>query len=100
MKQGNRVGKAAVKFTSGCLAGFHLVGFTICVDDSDKGMFVLFPAATSERPAGGRDTDSNERKRQYFFLRPDDPTLLDRLEDEIINAYKAAVGFNTPRVAS
>jgi hypothetical protein len=40
IKQGIRVGKAAVEFSGDSpLSGFHLVGFTIC-DDPEKGRYV------------------------------------------------------------
>lgn len=89
MRMGIRVGKAAVEFTDGPLAGFHLVGFTICEDD--RGYTVQFPAAMPDKREVG--------KKPYFFLRPEDPTLLDRLEDEIIELYKNQIGIiNKPRV--
>ena len=94
MKQGNRVGKAAIEFESsdGVLAGFHLVGFTIC-DDTEKGMFILFPAAVT----GKKDGESN---RPYFFLRPNEPNALERLENEILDVYESMTpgGFNKPRM--
>jgi len=79
MKKGNRVGKAAVEFesTDGFMAGFHLVGFTICEDDEKK-LFVLFPSSRIK-------TDKEERN--FFFLRPQNENRLDELEDLIISAY-------------
>ncbi len=93
MRQGNRVGKAAIEFTDGPLKGMHLVGFTIC-DDPQKGMFVLFPAATT-------DNKNNEgRSRPYFFLRPTDPEALTRLENQILDDFEAMTAkmyANRPR---
>ena len=94
MKQGNRLGKAAIQFESedGILAGFHLVGFTICEDD-EKGLFVLFPAAVT------KDEKDNGKARPFFFLRPDDPSLLDTLSDKILDVFeKQTEGFNKPRM--
>ena len=96
MKQGNRVGKAAIEFTKedGILAGFHLVGFTIC-DDNEKGMFILFPAAIT--PKG---KDGKEGTRPYFFLRPSEPNVLADLENAILDVYESmdGGGFNKPRM--
>ncbi len=95
MKQGNRVGKAAIEFgeADGSLAGFHLVGFTIC-DDEKKGLWVLFPAAVSmnSQPSGS--------ERRYFFLRPSTPEALERLENEILDIYISMDGgeFNHPKL--
>lgn len=96
MKQGNRVGKAAVEFTDGPLAGFHLVGFTIC-DDNEKGMFILFPAAITPK---SKDSKSGESSRPFFFLRPSEPNVLERLENEILDVYESmdGGGFNKPRM--
>lgn len=91
MKQGNRVGKAAIEFTEGPLQGFHLVGFTICDDPTKGGLFVLFPS-TKTSPKDG------EKERNYFFLRPDNPNLLHELETAILDIYEGPV-FNTPRLA-
>lgn len=90
-KKGNRVGKAAIAFgpNDGPLAGFQLVGFTIC-DDTEKGMFVLFPSSIVKR---------GETTQPYFFLRPQGDGLLDGLESAILDVYESMTGFNTPRVA-
>lgn len=88
-KKGNRVAKAAIEFSDGALAGFQLVGFTIC-DDSEKGLFVLFPSSIIKR-----ETDT----RPYFFLRPSTDDGLDNLQNAILDVYETMVGFNTPRVA-
>lgn len=97
MKQGVRVGKAAIEFTKedGCMAGFHLVGFTIC-DEPEKGMYVLFPAAI---PPKGKD---GEGMRPYFFLRPNEPGALERLENDILDTYEnmTTPGFNKPRMVA
>jgi hypothetical protein len=98
MRQGNRVGKAAVEFTEGPLAGFHLVGFTIC-DDDEKGMFILFPAAITPKSKDGKD--GKEGNRPYFFLRPTAPDALARLENEILDVYESMDGGefkNKPRM--
>lgn len=97
MKQGNRAGKAAIEFDSndGPLAGFHLLGFTIC-DDSEKGIFVLFPASIAPR----KDGENSEKNRPFFFLRPNGPDTLDRLENEILDIYESMDKgtFNRPRL--
>lgn len=96
MKQGNRVGRAAIEFepSDGSLAGFLLLGFTIC--DEEKGMFVLFPASIQNR----KDSDTEEKQRPYFFLRPQAPDVIERLENEILDIYESMEGggFNRPRV--
>ena len=83
MKKGNRLAKAAIEFDSndGPLAGFHLVGFTIC-EDAQKGMFVMFPSAE-------RKVEEGEKKSNYYFLRPDNSSegMLDRLQDAILDVY-------------
>lgn len=89
MKQGIRVGKAAIEFTGeGPLKGFHLVGFTIC-DDAQKGKFVMFPMAKTNptNKAGQKE----ENARNFFFLRPDKPELLDDLQDAILDVYDSLV---------
>jgi hypothetical protein len=85
MKKGNRVAKAAVEFESadGLLAGFHLVGFTIC-DDAEKGLFVLFPAVNSK--------DKDGEARTFFFLRPSGDDQIDKLETQILDVYESMVG--------
>ncbi len=93
MKQGNRVGKAGIEFESsdGCLAGFTLLGFTIC-EDPDR-IFVLFPAAITNKK--DNETGSN---RPFFFLRPSTNELLTKLEGEILDIYESmAGGINKPR---
>lgn len=103
MKQGNRVGKAAIEFepTDGHLAGFHLLGFTIC-DDEQKGMFVLFPAVVpSRRDQQDKNERSSSSNRPFFFLRPSSPDTLDKLENEILDIYESMSGaFNKPRLKS
>lgn len=90
MKQGIRVGKAAVEFKSepgeeSPLDGFHLVGFTIC-DDKDKGKFVMFPMSkTNPSNKGGKE--EGYTSRNFFFLRPDKPERLDELQDAILDVY-------------
>lgn len=88
MKKGNRVAKAAIEFDSGVLAGFHLVGFTIC-DDPQKGLFILFPASIVKK---------NEDNKPFFFLRPSADNLLDKLQDDILDVYDSMIGFNRPRM--
>ena len=80
MKKGNRVAKAAIEFevNDGFLAGFHLVGFTIC-DDKEKGMFVLFPSSIVRK--------NNEETKPFFFLRPCNDEQIGELESLILDTY-------------
>jgi hypothetical protein len=93
MKKGNRVAKAAIEFegTDGLLAGFHLVGFTIC-DDAEKGLFVLFPASIVKKVEG--------ESKPFFFLRPSGEGQIEKLEALILDTYESMTGFNSPRVKS
>lgn len=93
IKKGNRVAKAAIEFEShdSFLAGFHMVGFTIC-DDSEKGLFVLFPASITKR------SESDGPNRPFFFLRPDRDDRLDILQNLILDTYESMVAFNRPVV--
>ena len=85
MKQGIRVGKAAIEFTGDSpLKGFHLVGFTIC-DDPQKGRFVMFPMAKTNPT--NKSGQKEENGRNFFFLRPDNPVLLDDLQNAILDVY-------------
>lgn len=96
MKKGNRVGKASIEFTStdGPLAGFHLVGFTICEDEdvengeSVKRLFVLFPASIVKK---------GEESKPFFFLRPSSDKLLDKLQEDILDVYESMTAFNSPK---
>lgn len=97
-KQGNRVGKAAIEFEEGILAGFNLMGFTIC-DDNDKGKFVLFPCSLVNPDDIKSGKVSGDKVRPYFFLRPEHPEALDRLEDAILDVYDSMTAFNGPRVS-
>ncbi len=93
IKKGNRVAKAAISFDDGILKGFHMVGFTIC-DDSEKGLFVLFPASIVRK-------DDNGATKPFFFLRPEKDEDLGKLEEAILDIYESMTGkFNTPRVAA
>ncbi|SRR5258706_14824591 len=93
MKKGNRVAKAAIEFEEGLLAGFHLVGFTIC-DDAEKGMFVLFPSSVITNGPDGK-------KKPFFFLRPSKDDQISELETKILDVYDSMTGrFNTPKVKS
>jgi len=95
MKKGNRVAKAAISFDEGILAGFHLVGFTIC-DDEQKGLFVLFPASIVKRI--NKDGSDGETK-PFFFLRPSSDEQIGQLEASILDVYESMTGgFNTPKV--
>lgn len=85
-KKGNRVAKGSIEFTTDILAGFQLIGFTIC-DDTEKGLYVLFPCAMVT-PRGGDETD---KKKPYFFLRPSEPGLLEKLETLILDTYDSMV---------
>lgn len=89
MKKGNRVAKAAISFDEGFLAGFHLVGFTIC-DDKEKGLFVLFPASIVKR---------NDETKPFFFLRPESEDQIGQLESLILDTYESMTAFNSPRKA-
>lgn len=94
MKKGNRVAKAAIEFEANdsILAGFHLIGFTIC-DDAEKGMFVLFPASIV------KGKDDKAPTKPFFFLRPDDDTKLEKLENAILDVFESMTGkLNTPRL--
>lgn len=95
IKKGNKVAKAAIEFetTDGLLAGFHLVGFTIC-DDSEKGLFVLFPASITKR------NDTNETNKPFFFLRPSADDQLGKLESSILDTYESMTAFNNPKITS
>jgi len=92
MKRGDRVAKAAIEFESqdGILAGFHLVGFTVC-DDEAKGLFVLFPASIRN---GSLDSgpEGDKRSKTFFFLRPASNEILDRLETAILDVYEDMIG--------
>lgn len=96
MKKGNRVGKAAIEFEAndGVLAGFHLVGFTICDDEKD-GVFILFPSSIVKK-------DENGKTKPYFFLRPSNPDQLENLSNAILDVYDSMVAnkfSNRPRLA-
>jgi hypothetical protein len=84
MKKGNRVAKAAVEFEAhdGFLAGFYLVGFTIC-NDEHKGLFVLFPSSIVNKKEG----DS----KPFFFLRPSTDDQIADLESLILDHYDSMV---------
>lgn len=90
IKKGNRVAKAAIEFEKddGVLAGFHLVGFTIC-EDADKGMFLLFPASIVKK---------NDDSKPFFFLRPSTDDLLQKLQDAILDVYDSMTALNRPRL--
>lgn len=93
MKKGNRVAKAAIRFDSGVLAGFHMVGFTIC-DDKEKGLFVLFPSSIVRK-------DENGQTKPFFFLRPDKDDDLDKLQNAILDVYESMTANqykNSPRI--
>lgn len=88
MRQGIRVGKAAIEFTGdGPLKGFHLVGFTICDDPQKNNRYVMFPMAKTNPTSGGRE--SNQQGRNFFFLRPERAELLDELQDAILDVYES-----------
>lgn len=91
MKKGNRVAKAAIEFSEGALAGFHMVGFTIC-DDKEKGLFVLFPASIVRK-------EENGATKPFFFLRPGSDEDLNKLESAILDIYESMTGkFNSPKL--
>jgi hypothetical protein len=91
-KQGNRVGKAAIEFKGdNILSGFHLMGFTIC-DDGQK-IYVMMPAAVTKK--------EGEKPHSFYFLRTNNPDLLDKLQDAILDEFDSmgAKGFsNSPRI--
>ena len=80
IKRGNKIAKAAVEFddNDGFLAGFHLLGFTIC-EDHEGQLFVLFPASITKSP--------DKPNKAYFFLKPDNDTRLHALETVILDKY-------------
>lgn len=88
MKKGNRVAKAAIEFEAGdsFLAGFHLIGFTIC-DDVDRGLFVLFPASITK--------EDKQPNRTFFFLRPSNENQIADLEHLILDKYESMTQLNT-----
>lgn len=91
MKKGNRVAKAAIQFTDGVLADFHMVGFTIC-DDVEKGLYVMFPASIVRK-------DESGATKPFFFLRTDAEDGLAKLESAILDVYESmTVKFNTPKM--
>jgi hypothetical protein len=93
-RKGNRVAKAAIEFqdeTDGLMKGCQLVGFTIC-DDTEKGLYVMFPSSITKREQG--DT------KLYFFLRPVVDGFLGRLENAILDTYESMVAFNGPRMVT
>lgn len=91
MKKGNRVAKAAIEFEDGdsFMAGFHLVGFTIC-DDAEKGLFVLFPSSIVKK---------SDESKPFFFLRPKNDEQIGQLESLILDHYESMVAVNHPRMA-
>ena len=93
MKKGNRVAKAAIEFesTDEFLAGFHLVGFTVC-DDVEKGLFVLFPASIS-----ASKVSRSEAGKTFFFLRPSNESQIGKLEELILDQYESMMAFNNPK---
>jgi hypothetical protein len=86
IKRGNRVANAAIEFeeSDSILAGFHLVGFTIC-EDEEKGLFVLFPASNTDK----KDKVIGAKNYPYFFLRPSNETLIEKLESAILDVYES-----------
>jgi hypothetical protein len=93
-KKGNRVAKGAIEFDgafdpqNNVLAGFQFVGFTIC-DDKEKGLFVLFPSSTVTREGN---------TKPYFFLRPSEDKMLDRLQDAILDVYESMIAHSTSSI--
>lgn len=85
MRQGIRVGKAALEFTGeGPLNGFHMVGFTICENEQKR--YVMFPMSKTIPGNGVKKEQYSERN--FFFLRPDRPELLDELQTSILDVYE------------
>lgn len=96
MKKGNRVAKAAIEFetSDSFLAGFHMVGFTIC-DDVEKGLFVLFPSSIVNKP--NRANAGIADNKPFFFLRPSNDQQLGDLENLILDTYESMTRFNSPK---
>lgn len=89
MKKGNRIAKGAIEFeeSDGILAGFHLVGFTIC-EDEKQALFVMFPASTAKGL-------TKEENKTFFFLRPNrGMEQIEKLESLILDAYDDMVKIN------
>ena len=86
IKKGNRLASAAIEFESqdSLLAGYHLLGFTICEDVEKNEIFVLFPSNTTIDKRTGE-------KRTFLLLRPENRDLIQQLEDQIINVYESMV---------
>jgi hypothetical protein len=100
MKQGVRVGKAAIEFSGeemGPLNGFHMVGFTIC-DDGVKAKYVMMPMAKTNSFSPVKKEEVSTRN--FFFLRADDVKLND-LQNAILDVYDSICENefrNTPRI--
>lgn len=90
-KKDNKVGKAAIEFNSGPLAGSNMVGFTIC-EDKEKKLYVQFPSSLAKRVNG--------EQKPYYFIRPKTPTMLEDLENAILDVYDSMIAFNSPRAVS
>ena len=90
IRKGIKVAKAAIEFgpEDSFLAGWHLVGFTIC-DDPSKGLYVQFPANT-EKDAEGK------RKPPFHFLRNTEEHV-SKLETLILDVYEDMVALNKPK---
>lgn len=93
MKKGNRLAKAAIEFdeNDSFLAGFHMIGFTIC-EDEKKNLFVLFPSSTVTKKG-----DETKKGWPYFFLRPDNDTRLAKLENAILDVYENMMSSSVKR---
>jgi hypothetical protein len=80
--KGNPPGKLAdaeLHFTSGPLEGLKLIGFAVWERKTGNGRNVTFPA---------RQYSVNGERRSFALLRPQgDPTMQDRLRDQILRAY-------------
>lgn len=106
IKRGNKLAKAGIEFeqADGLLAGFHLVGFTICENQSGE-LFVLFPAAEILHTPRGVEKDSGDRVKAetgkpYYFLVPNSNELIEKLETAILDVYEAMIEkLNKPRMA-
>lgn len=99
MKQGIRVGKAAIEFTGGVLDGIHMVGFTIC-DDGIKQKYVMMPMSNTNSFAVTKKDEDSPKGRNFFFLRAD-PVKLNELQTAILDVYDSYCEQefrNTPRI--
>lgn len=106
IKKGNKVAKAAIEFekSDGFLAGFLLVGFTICNDPSkdNGGLYVLFPTSIAYKTSSDSNIENPAKNNRiatkpFFFLRPGNDEQLGKLESLILDTYENMITFNNPQ---